>query len=122
MGGRLAWIVQWPRGPRRVDGGSRSGVYGVSLEPDCLSSPTSLRLLSHLGDADTNQTCLTGRGKVRENVELRDFPAVQWLRLRASTAGIMGSIPNQGTKSYKPFVVARKRKSMELRAAPGAWK
>ena len=70
MGGRLAWIVQWPWGPRRVDGGSRSGVYGVSLEPDCLSSPTSLRLLSHLGDADANQTCLTGRGKVRENVEL----------------------------------------------------
>ena len=32
----------------------------------------------------------------------KDFPAVQWLRLRASTAGGMGLIPGGGTEILKP--------------------
>ena len=37
-------------------------------------------------------------GKRHKNEKSRDFPGVQRLRLQASTAGGMGSIPGQGTK------------------------
>ena len=35
---------------------------------------------------------------------------VQWFRLRASTAGYMGSIPDQGTKSPHTMQCSQKKK------------
>ena len=35
-------------------------------------------------------------------VDCRDFPVVQWLRLHTPSAGGLGSIPGQGTRSHMP--------------------
>ena len=81
-----------------------------SLTASLPGSVTSLRLLSHLGVADANQTCLTGRGKVRENVELRDLPAVQWLRLLLPLQGSWVQSLIRERRSYKPFWCRQKKK------------
>ena len=58
-----------------------------------------------------------GKGKTK-GVAARDEAvgtslAVQWLRLLASTAGAMGSIPAQGTKIRMPRGAAKKKKEKE---------
>ena len=41
---------------------------------------------------------------------MRDFPAVQWLRLHASTAGAAGSTPGPGTRTLHAGQHSQKKK------------
>ena len=41
---------------------------------------------------------------------MRGFPAVQWLRLHASTAGAAGSTPGPGTRTLHAGQHSRKKK------------
>ena len=43
-----------------------------------------------------------------------DFPAVQWLRVFASTAGVMGLIPGQGNKIPHSLGYRRKKSIIVL--------
>jgi len=44
-------------------------------------------------------------------VWISDFPAVQWLRLQASSAGSMGSIPGQGNTIPPAICMAKQNKT-----------
>ena len=46
---------------------------------------------------------------------LGDFPSGQWLRLQASTAGGVGSIPGQGTKiPHDTWLSQKKKKKTDM--------
>ena len=45
---------------------------------------------------------------------LKDFPVVQRLRLYASNAGIVGSIPGQETKTPHAMQLAKKKKKKKV--------
>ena len=47
---------------------------------------------------------------------LGDFPSGQWLRLQASTAGGVGSIPGQGTKIPHDTWLSQKKKKKNRHA------
>ena len=52
------------------------------------------------------------------NNEKQDFPAVLWLRLQASTAGGVGSIPGQGTKIPHDTWLSQKKKKKKKTDMP----
>ena len=49
-----------------------------------------------------------------KTVELGNSLVVRWLRLRASTARAMGSIPGRGTKIPHAAAWLKKKKTLEL--------
>ena len=78
--------VEWSCSDPDLDlTGSRSH---LALTLGCLV----LSPLLHKQAENNGGTCITQDGQVGTSL------VIQWLRLHASTVGIMGSIPGQGTK------------------------